>query len=131
MADTQRYLDNIKTKIATSASVASVVVIAEHVSVNCGYFRARLTLVNGDFLEVSEFFAVQAGSCSTVEYRYQWMDHLQQRLIRRWDNAEHFPGLAAFPHHVHIGSEEHVASAQPMGIVELIESIENDLSVGS
>ena len=39
---------------------------------------------------------------------------------------EHFPDLPNFPHHVHIGDEEHVEPSQSMSIIELIALIEQE-----
>lgn len=85
-------------------------------------------LANGDFLEVSEYFSVQDGSLMTLEYRYQWMDSRKQALIRRWDNARHFPDLPGFPDHVHVGGEQSVLPGKALSIVDLIEHLEQELA---
>lgn len=127
MRDIKEYLDAIKTKILLSPVISSFSITTERAFSDRGYFRARLTLINGDFLEVSEYFIFQAGTCVTKEYRYQWMDALQRQLIKRWDNAEHFPNLPNFPHHIHNGSETNVISGQVLNIIELIVFIEKEL----
>jgi hypothetical protein len=71
---------------------------------------------------------IQAGRPATQEYRYQWMDHARQKLIRRWDNAEHFPELPHFPHHVHAGDQEMAAPGSAMSIVALVGLIERELN---
>ncbi|MEY3869800.1 MAG: hypothetical protein RLZZ338_3691, partial [Cyanobacteriota bacterium] len=72
---------------------------------NRGYFRARLSLKNEDFLEIAESFTVIDNRLITLSYRYQWMDGNKQQLKKRGDNVEHFPDLPNFPHHVHVGDE--------------------------
>lgn len=124
----RRYLNEVKARLATSAVIATIDVVSEQVLEDRGYFRARLSLVNGDFLEVSEYFIVQAGKTVTAEYRYQWMDSAQQALIRRWDNARHFPHLPHFPHHVHVGDEKQVVPGQMLSILDLIDLIEQEFS---
>jgi hypothetical protein len=99
-------------------------VVSEQVLEDRGYFRARLSLANGDFLEVSEYVVVQAGKTTTAEYRYQWMDSAQRALIRRWDNARHFPHLPHFPHHVHVGEEKQLVPGQALSILDLIDLID-------
>lgn len=89
-----RYLDDVKARLAASACIAGIEVITERLIQERGYFRARLRLVNGDFLELSEYFVIRLGKPETLEYRYQWMDAEKQRLIRRWDNARHSGALA-------------------------------------
>ncbi|WP_249103045.1 toxin-antitoxin system TumE family protein [Argonema galeatum] len=78
--ETQEYLNEIKAKLAASLAVASMTILKERALLNQGYFRARLTLSNGGFLEVVEFFVVQDGTCLTESYRYQWMDNSQNVL---------------------------------------------------
>lgn len=119
-----RYLYEVKAKIATSILVRSAEIITERILLDRGYFRVRLTLSNGDFLELSEYVVLESETVTTVEYRYQWMDAEQNRLIKRWDNARHFPQLDKFPHHVHMGDEDRVVSGKPMNILELLELLE-------
>jgi hypothetical protein len=119
------YLDDIRSKIVLSEMINSVKIVAERELSDYGYFRARMTLANGDFLEVSECFVAKTDVCSTIEYRYQWMDSSQQRLIKRWDNAEHFPDLTNFPHHIHVGDENNVIPGMLLSITELIDLLED------
>ncbi len=50
------YIAEIKAKLLASVAVNSVTIVKERAMIESGYFRARLTLKNGDFLEVVEFF---------------------------------------------------------------------------
>ena len=122
-----QYITEIKAKLLASPAVSSVAIVKERTLLESGYFRASLTLRNGDFLEVVEFFTVLDNRCITESYRYQWMDETQQILRKRWDNVEHFPNLPNFPHHVHIGEESNVEPSCSMNILELIDLIEQDL----
>ena len=121
-------LNELKARLATSAAIIAIEGVTEREIKDRGYFRARLSLANGDFLEVSEYFIIRAGKPETKEYRYQWMDNSKQRLIRLWDNARHFPELPNFPHHVHVGEEKQVVSGQAMSILDLVELIEQELA---
>lgn len=49
--DPQTYLTEIKAKLVASPIVTTIVVVEERVLSDRGYFRARLGLSNGDFLE--------------------------------------------------------------------------------
>ncbi|MDQ2097293.1 MAG: DUF6516 family protein [Tychonema bourrellyi B0820] len=122
-----QYITAIKAKFLSSLAVSYVAIVKERSLLESGYFRARLTLKNGDFLEVVEFFTVFDNRCITESYRYQWMDETQQTLRKRWDNVEHFPNLPNFPHHVHIGEESNVEPSSSMNILELIDLIEKHL----
>ncbi|OQY32077.1 MAG: hypothetical protein B6I38_05030 [Anaerolineaceae bacterium 4572_5.1] len=121
------YITTIKTKLAASTIVATVEIVTERIAENRGYFRAHMNLINGDFLEVSEYFAIQAGQSSTIEYRYQWMDGGKTKLIKRWDNAEHHPNLANFPHHIHIGDKKQVVPGRSLSIIDLLNIIEQSI----
>ena len=120
-------LESIKTKIIMSGVVQSMTIVSERAMLDRGYFRARLHLINGDFVEVSEYFILRSGNCSTVEYRHQWMDKSKTKLIKRWDNAEHFPDLANYPHHVHLENDEKVIPGTIVGIIELINVLEKEI----
>lgn len=121
------YLNEVKARLATSVSIAAIEGVTERELEDRGYFRARMSLANGDFLEVSEYFIVRAGQLTTAEYRYQWMDSTRQKLIQRWDNARHFPRLPHFPHHVPVGDEEQVVPGRAMSILDLMDLIEKEV----
>jgi hypothetical protein len=42
-----------------------------------------------------------------LKYAYQWQTP-DRELIVRWDNAEHWPDVATFPHHKHVSSNGEV-----------------------
>jgi Family of unknown function (DUF6516) len=125
---TEDYITEIKVRLLTSAAIKSFTIVKERAIQDQGYFRARLTLKNGDFLEIVEFFIVKNQTCMTETYRYQWMDETQQQLRKRWDNVEHFPDLPNFPHHVHILEESNVHPSQLRSILEIIDYIEQELN---
>jgi len=125
--DAQDYLDAIKLTLAISAIVKKVNITQEWRTGNRGFFRARLWLQNGDFLEVAEFFTVNDDQVSVTEYRHQWMDSSRQYLRKRWDNAAHHPQLSNFPHHVHIGNENQIESGRSMSILSLINLLEHQI----
>lgn len=87
-----------------------------------------MRLTNNDFLEVAEYFVVEANSARVIRYRFQWVDETQQMLKRRWDNAKHFPDLPGFPHHIHVGSEDHVVTGKALNTVESIDQFEKEFS---
>ncbi len=124
----QNYLLEIKARLIASPNVVTIEVVEEYALSDRGYFRARLTLNNNDFLEVAEYFIVEQQHRITKRYRYQWMDESKQTLKKRWDNAPHFPKLPDFPHHVHVGDESQVEVGHSLNILELIEIIEQKIT---
>lgn len=118
------YLIAIKSALASSVAIASFAVVEESTQPDSGYIRVRASLHNGDFLEVSEYFTVTAGQYTTVRYRHQWMDAGKRVLRKRWDNVPHHPGLANFPHHIHLENGD-VVSGHNISIVELLAILES------
>ena len=124
----EQYLAVVNEKLARSPIISAIEISDERILLNCGYFRARLTLINSDFLEIAESFTIQDNHPLTLDYRYQWMNPSKQVLIKRWDSVKHFPNLANFPHHIHIGSETNVEPGQSRNILEFIDFMESELS---
>lgn len=125
--DTQQYLTKINGRLKASFAVANIAIVEEYSLPDRGYLRARLTLKNGEFLEIAEYFTLEEGRCVTQRYRYQWMDESQQILKKRWDNVKHFPSLPNFPHHVHIAEEFNVKPSRCLSILDIIEILEKEL----
>jgi hypothetical protein len=126
--DVQTYFAAVKEKLLLCAKIASIDIVDEKVSLqNRGYLRVRLRLINGDFIETSEYVVADGDQLRTLKYRHQWMDESQIRLIKRWDNVPHFSQISSFPDHVHIGDEENVSASEPLSILDLIGIMEKDI----
>lgn len=117
------YLDSIKTRLLTDPLVLSVQVRRERVTEADGHLRARLELVDGSWLEFSEYFcSTGAGDIEIVTYSYHWATAGGQ-IVQRWDNTPHFPELSGFPHHVHVGEEEEVGEGPAVDIFIVLDEI--------
>jgi len=67
--DAESYLLNVKVKLAISRAIQSVEIIDERIVLSDrGYFRARLSLSNDDFLEIAEYFICENGECFPKTY---------------------------------------------------------------
>jgi type IV secretory pathway TrbF-like protein len=66
------YLDATKLALISSPVIADFAIIKERVTATDGYVRLRATLINGDFLELTEYFVRIGQRITTVDYRYQW-----------------------------------------------------------
>lgn len=128
IVDTETYLAAIKAKLVNSAIIKHIDIVQEYVTREQGFFRARVTLQNDDFLEIAEFFRDVQGEVQTIEYRHQWMNPNQQILRKRWDNAAHFPELPNFPHHVHVGLTGTVEPSRSLSTIELVRIIEQEFT---
>jgi len=80
--------------------------------------RVRVRFVSGHLLEFNEAVIVKNGQISHLCYRYHLQDK-QNKLVFRYDNAPHFPGLESFPHHKHLPNK--VDSTKKISIVEAIK----------
>lgn len=89
-------------------------------------FTLHATLGNGDFLESTAYFVLDQESVEIVDYRHQWMDGTRTILRRRWDCTPHHPELDGFPHHVHVGNENDVLAGHVMGIIDLLQLLEQE-----
>ncbi|MBD2604005.1 hypothetical protein H6G81_05545 [Scytonema hofmannii FACHB-248] len=121
-----QFITAVKEKLNTSPIILSLEIVDERILLNRGYFRARLILINEDFLEIAESFTIKDNQHITLDYRYQWMDGAKQILKKRWDSVKHFPNLPNFPHHIHIDSESNVEPGQSRSIIEFIDFMESD-----
>jgi hypothetical protein len=127
--EANEYLEDIKSRLIASNAIAALTIVEELDFGDRGYFRARVTLSNDDFLEVAEYFKIRDNVVTTTRYRYQWMDCDRANLRKRWDNVPHFPNLPNFPHHIHVGSEENVISGDSLSIQELLDILEQEIEI--
>lgn len=125
--DAQQYLTEIKSKLIASPIVESFSIVEERDLQDRGYFRARVTLTNTDFLEIAEYFVIIDDQPHPDRYRYQWMDSTQKTLCKRWHNVPHFPDLPNFPHHVHVNAEDNVQTSIPRGLTEFLTFLEAEI----
>jgi hypothetical protein len=127
--ESSQYLENIKSRLIASNAIAAFTIVEELDFGDRGYFRARVTLSNDDFLEVAEYFKITENVVTTTRYRYQWMDSDRAKLRKRWDNVPHFPNLPNFPHHIHVESEENVVSGYALSIQDLLDILEQEVEI--
>lgn len=80
--------------------------------------RIRVRFRKGHMLELNEAVIGEAGQPKRLGYRYHFQDE-QNRLVFRYDNTPHFPGLENFPHHKHIPDK--VVGAVELSILKVIE----------
>jgi len=56
--------------------------------------------------------------------RYSY--HVQKggEMVRRWDNAPHWPDMKTFPHHLHIESEENASECREVFVEDVLNEME-------
>ena len=127
MDDLPGYLTEIQLGLVGSPIILEYQVTRSQINIDDGYIRIRAILINGDFLEASEYFVLTQNQIETVDYRYQWMDSTKTQLRRRWDNTPHHPGIDNFPHHIHDGSETSIRPGHSLSVLALLKILEGEL----
>jgi hypothetical protein len=74
-------------------------------------------------LEFSEYVEQNAkDEIVLVTYSYHWADSAGN-LLRRWDNAPHFPNLPNFPYHIHDGKTGDVKVGNSVNLFSVLDVI--------
>ena len=115
------YLAWIKSVIALCPEVVNLTILREEAQTDKGLWRYRLTLKDGSFLEMFEFFKIASGQIEIIKYSFHWQK--ENGLIKRWDNAPHHPEIETYPHHLHDGSEDSVFPYLPVDIEEILKQV--------
>ena len=86
-----------------------------------------MSFKDGSRLEAMEYVRVMKGEVEVKRYSFHWMD-ADNQLRLRWDNAEHYPRLPNYPHHLHDGNERNVVPSEPMNLLKVIDLIASRLN---
>ena len=123
----EAYLADIKERFVSDPIVVQFHVIRERSTLVDGHIRARLELSDSSQLEFSEYMQRSSvGEIAVITYSYHWAN-ADNELIKRWDNAPHFPDLLGFPDHIHDGATGEVTRGQPMSIFTVLDEIAGSL----
>lgn len=120
------YLRQIDELLSTSPVVSDVVIVRRSIRdtelEKVLNYRYRVTLMDGGLVEMTERVLEVEGTLEVTRYRHHWQD-AKGLLIKRWDNAPHYPALETFPHHLHDGAEDHVVSHPAITGLEALQRI--------
>jgi hypothetical protein len=86
-------------------------------------------LIDNSLLEIMERAVLRVMDeepVMTTDYRFHWQDSLGN-LIKRWDNAPHFPDLGGFPYHVNIGRANMAVAGNPVNALDVLAEIDREL----
>ena len=122
----EEYLRQIEELLSTSPVVRDVEIVRRTVRDTALEkvlnYRYRVMLADGGFVEMTERVLEVQGTLEMTKYRHHWQDG-NGVLIKRWDNAPHYPAIDTFPHHLHDGAEDHVVSHQAITGLEALQRI--------
>jgi hypothetical protein len=117
------YLDSLDEFFASSPLVSSYQITRHQASKVDAYMRVIITFADASRLEAMEYVRSKNESESVIaRYSYHWMG-INDSIIARWDNAEHYPDLPGFPHHFHDGDEKKVIPSEPMSLFKVFDII--------
>jgi hypothetical protein len=116
------YLEAVKNLFLADPRITAYKILREYAEDEKSYIRARLTLADETFLEISEMITLDANHEIVIHrYSYHWATR-DGKLLRRWDNSTHHPQLKNFPHHIHNGQNE-VQAGAPINIFGVLDEI--------
>ena len=126
MNNARDYIEQIRTLIVSNQQVVSWAIAREEAQGDRGMFRYRLTLQDGTFLELFEFFIVTEAEVQVTKYSFHWQNSDGQ-LRKRWDNAAHHREISTYPNHVHDKTEENVLPHQPINTEQLLAIVTREI----
>jgi len=113
------YFAQLRKLIADCPVVASWQCEEDVRTATLGSFKARISFVDGSFLDFREF--VDTSTRPVLRYSYSYHYQKNEQMIFRYDNAPHHPELLGFPHHKHIADS--TLESQPPSMKELFAEI--------
>lgn len=85
-------------------------------------FRANLRFQDHSRLHILEELKFdERRSLQRLKFRYQYQD-MDSNLRFRYDNSPHYPHLATFPSHKHVGND--VIAAEPPDLADVLREID-------
>jgi Family of unknown function (DUF6516) len=122
----EAYLRRLDALLSTSALVRDIEIVRRSIRdtefEKVLHYRYRVLLANGDMVEMTERVLEVQGVLEVSKYRHHWQNR-HGLLIKRWDNAPHYPAIETFPHHLHDGVEDHVVSHPATTGLEVLQQI--------
>ena len=122
----EAYLQGIDALLSASSLVRDVEIVRRTIRdtefEKVLHYRYRVLLANGDFIEMTERVLEAQGRLEVTKYRHHWQDR-HSRLLKRWDNAPHYPAIDTFPHHLHDGTEDYVVPHPAITGLEVLRYI--------
>jgi len=88
--------------------------------------RIRVRFPKGQMLEWSEAVIGGEGHVDHLAYRYHFQDR-DNKVIFRYDNTPHFPGLKTFPNHKHL--PDNVLPASRPSVLEVLDEVNQTLKL--
>jgi Family of unknown function (DUF6516) len=120
------YYRSVLQLLTTATVVTNQRIEFDEQDVDVAYLKGAVDLIDGSTLFFAQYVQIVGAGSSQItrkKYRYHWQAPSGE-MRYRWDNARHYPGLATFPDHVHIGPEEEAQESGPTDLWYVIGQIE-------
>jgi len=122
-ATIHQYFDNIEASILQSPVIESYQIIRSEISGNEGKLRIKASLQNNDSVELFIYVSEIKTRIQLLKYSFHWQDQ-HTNLIKRWDNAPHYPNIPNAPHHIHEADGSVSGNANTPDIFYVLQEIE-------
>jgi hypothetical protein len=122
------YYRSVLQLLTTSAVVSSQLIEFDEQDIYVAYLKGSVSIVDGSTLFFAQYVRIEGtlrDQINREKYRYHWQTP-DEKTRYHWDNARHHPGLAAFPHHLHVGVDEEVQESSPTDLWQVINQIEKE-----
>ena len=120
----QAFFDAIESHLLQNPIFKAYTIMRFEIAFSEGKLRIKSLLQDGGTVEFFLYVDETKGDIHLLKYSVHWQDG-QDRLIRRWDNAPHYPDLPNAPHHIH-EADGSISSADTLpSIFQIFQEIED------
>lgn len=116
------HFDAIETYILQSPAFKSYTIIRSEIAFGEGKLRIKSLLQNGGSVEFFIYVCEAGNQIQLLKYSFHWQDK-NMRLMKRWDNAPHYPNLPNAPHHIHESDGSVSGSNRIPNILQVLKEI--------
>lgn len=113
------YISQVKSTIEKLPYVLSNALIIDNRGDVVLYLKGVIIFTDQSELHLKEY-SISVPEFKMIAYSYHFQA-ADKKLISRYDNAEHHPGLENFPHHKHVGDK--IFSAEEVSLDKVLELI--------
>jgi len=119
------YFDSVERGLRQNANIAQVDAPQAFLTSDDfnGLLRCRVHFWDGSFLDIYETVSTELGYPVRISYAYTYLREGER--VFRYDNAPHHPEIVTFPHHKHIGIDEHLAPTDQPTLGQILAEIES------
>ena len=122
-----QYVDEIHARLIESPAIVAYEILRQEITSVDGKVRIKAATSDGGQAEFFIYATESEGRVTMLKYSFHWQD-ARGRLIRRWDNAPHYPNLPNAPHHIHHSDGAVSGTQRVPDMFVVLEEIEHALS---